>query len=116
MIQLAVALLVGFIAGWLLLLNRQVPFAAQSAVVLLALMEALSFGWLYWRKQLMEPKRKSVNAPVFWHFVVGCLFGLIVLRFGDSIGEDLRLVATIPIATVFLLNLYKIASNGEKIR
>ena len=114
MIQVAIALIVGFLIGWAALLHREVLFTAKSAVVLLALMEALSFGWLKWRRQVLEAAPKPVNIPVLLHFIVGSVFGVIVLEFGESIGEDLRLVATVPIAIVLLINLYKIASNDEK--
>jgi len=114
MIRLAIALLVGFLIGWLLLFKKPVPFTMSSAVILLALLEALSYGWLVLRKQALEAQPRPVNKLVFWHFVVGCAFGLIILRFGESIGQDLSLPATIPIATFSLLNLYKIVSDREK--
>ena len=114
MIRLAVALLVGFLLGWLLLFNKPIPFTMNSAVILLALLEALSYGWLLWRKPALEAQPKPINKLMFWHFVVGCAFGLIILSFGQSINVDLSLPATVPIATFFLLNLYKIVSEREK--
>ena len=114
MIQVAIALLAGFVIGWLILLHREVVFSAGAAVVLLALLEALSYGWLTWSKQVVDATPKSLTKPVILHFLAGCIFGLIILEFGVSIGEDLRLVATIPIATVFLLNLYKVVSENGK--
>ncbi len=111
MIQVAIALLVGFLLGWFVLLHRGIVFTAHAAVVLLALLEALSFGWLKWRKQALEAAPKSISKSVILHFIAGCIFGIIILEFGEAIGEDLRLVATIPIAAVFLLNLYKIVSD-----
>lgn len=114
MIQIAIALLVGFISGWLIFLHREIPFSAGAAVILLALLEALSYGWLAWSKQALEAAPKSLTKPVIAHFLAGCIFGLIILEFGISIGEDLRLVATIPIAIVFLLNLYKVVSDNGK--
>ena len=111
MIQIAISLLVGFLLGWLFLLHRGIVFTATAAVVLLALLEALTYGWIKWRKQALEAAPKPLNATVALHFLVGCIFGIIVLEFGQAIGEDLRLVAIIPIAMVFLLNLYKIVSD-----
>ena len=111
MIRLAIALLVGFLIGWLLLFKKPIPFTMNSAVILLALLETLSYGWLVWRKQALEAQLRPLNKLMFWHFVVGCAFGLIVLSFGESISQDLSLPATIPIATFFLLNLYKIVSE-----
>lgn len=111
MIQVAIALLVGFLFGWFILLYIGIAFKALHAVVLLALLEALSFGWLKWRKQSLEAAPKSISKPVILHFIAGCIFGIIILEFGEAIGEDLRLAAIIPIAAVFLLNLYKIVSD-----
>ena len=114
MIRVAIALLMGFLIGWLLLMRRSIPFTMGSAVILLALLETLSYGWLIWRKHALEAQLRPVNKLMFWHFVVGGAFGLIILSFGHSINVDLSLPATIPIATFFLSNLYKIVSEREK--
>ena len=79
MIQVAIALLVGFIIGWLIFLHREVAFSAGAAVVLLALLEALTYGWLMWSKQAVEAAPRSLTKPVIAHFLAGCIFGLIVL-------------------------------------
>ena len=114
MIQLAIALLVGFLIGWLIFLKKDVSFSASAAVVLLAFLESLSYGWLLWRKQLLEAKPQALNPILIWRSVVATVFGIVIISFGESIGKDLSLVAVIPIASFFLLNLYKIVSKLEK--
>ena len=114
MIQIAMALLVGFLLGWLFLLRRDISFNTSAAVIMFALLESISYGWLMLRKQRLEAEPRPINTTLIWRFVVASAYGLVVLAYGDAINEDLKLVALLPIASVFLVNLYKIVSNSGK--
>ena len=114
MIQLAMALLVGFLVGWLFLLRKDISFNANAAVIMFAFLETISYGWLMLRKQRLEAEPRPINTVLFWRFIAAAIYGIVVLAFGDAIDEDLKLVALLPIASVFLVNLYKIVSNREK--
>ncbi len=114
MIQLAIALLVGFLIGWLFLLKREFNFSPYTAVIMFALLESISYSWYNWLKQRFEAEYRSLNRILFWRFVVALVYGYVVLSFGEAINEDFKLIALLPIATVFLINLYKIVSFSEK--
>jgi hypothetical protein len=114
MIRLLIALLIGFLIGWGVLLKAEVDFTFQYLIILLALFEALSYGWLKWRDQAMDAKLRPVASVVAVHFIIAIIFGILIFEIGNAIGENLKVVAATPIAIVLLLNLYKIASKDEK--
>ncbi len=114
MILLLIALLAGFLIGWGLLLKVDVGFTIQYLIVLLALLEALSIGWSKWRNQALEAKPKVPSAIVIKHFLIAIIYGFIILGIGNTMGKNLEMLATLPIATVLLVNLYKIVSDEQK--
>jgi small basic protein len=94
--------IVGFALGYYL----DVPFSLVGgkylALIFLALLDSLTYALV---RDLSSLSRN--NAPVILRLIVGLVFGGFIIYFGEKSHIDLYLVALIPLAVGFALNLYK---------
>lgn len=97
-----VLILVGFGLGYLL----KVPFnfveTKYLALFFLALLDSISYGLV---RDLS--KQEKNNGPIIIRLLLGLALGSFIIYFGEKSQIDLYLVALIPLAVGFMLNMYK---------
>jgi len=93
---------VGFAIGFYL----DIPFDRipdiYIALIFLALLDGMTYGLV---RDLGGQKRN--NGPVLIRLALGLAVGSFIIYFGEKSGIDLNLIALLPLALGFALNLYK---------
>ena len=97
-----VLIIIGFILGYFL----QIPFgivpAKFLALFFLALLDSLTYALV---RDLSG--RTGNNGPVLIRLLFGLAVGGFIIYFGEKSEIDLYLVALVPLAVGFALNMYK---------
>ncbi len=102
MYAILVVMVVGFAIGYFV----NVPFHFVDtkflALIFLALLDSMTYGLV---RDLSG--QQSNNGPVFVRLLFGLVLGGFIIYFGEKSQLDLYLVALLPLALGFALNLYK---------
>ncbi len=102
MVLVLILVLVGFAVGFYL----EIPFHSVGskylALLFLGLLDGLTFAL---GRDLSG--QDSTEMKVLTRLVVGMIFGAFMIYFGEKSQIDLYLVALLPFAIGFTLNLYK---------
>jgi hypothetical protein len=102
MLLLLVCIIVGAVAGYFL----DIPWGMVNVKFLGLLFMALLDSFTYALVRDLGGYRSN-NGPVFIRLVLGLVLGAFIIYFGEKSELDLYLVALVPLAVGFSLNLYK---------
>jgi small basic protein len=95
-------IILGFSAGYYFDIPVQLVQSKYLALGFLALLDSFTYGLL---RDLSGTKGN--NAPIITRLVFGLLLGSFIIYFGEKSQIDLYMVAILPLALGFALNLYK---------
>ena len=102
MVLIIILVLIGFAAGYFFNIPLYFLNTKYLALGFLAILDSFTYGL---SRDLTGLKNN--NAPVFTRLVLGLILGGFIIYFGEKSQLDLYLVALIPFAIGFALNMYK---------
>jgi small basic protein len=95
-------IIAGFVTGYFLKIPFDLIGSKYLALIFIALLDSISYGLT---RDLSGQKKN--NLPIIIRLILGLSLGGFIIYFGEKSGIDLYLIALLPLAVGFSLNMYK---------
>lgn len=97
-----VMVIIGFTIGYFFNIPFNMAGGKYLALGFLALLDSISYGLV---RDLSG--QKGNNGPILIRLIIGLVLGGFIIFFGEKSQIDLYIVALLPLAVGFALNMYK---------